>query len=352
MASDTLRVGFIGCGFVTRSRHLPALARVREVAAVALADLDPAALDRTGDEWKISRRHRDPLALIEDPEVEAVAICTPAAGHVPLALAALDAGRHVFVEKPLALSLAEADRLAARAATSANRVLVGFNLRWHRLALRARELLAGAAIGRVRAVRSTFSDPLSSRPGLPEWRRRRAQGGGSLLDKGIHHFDLWRYLLGDEVEVIAATAASAASDDEVAVVTARARSGAELTALVMDTSAVANEMTLYGDTGSLHLDFYRSDGLELRSAAELPGAPIARLRRLGGSLAGLAGNAGELLRGGAFDTAYDRQWRHFAEVVRHDLPPGCSLRDGREALAIALAALACAGDPRGGSNAD
>ena len=317
---------------------------MREAAAVALAE--------TGDAWKIARRHRDPLALMVDPEVEAVAICTPAADHVPLALAALEAGRHVFVEKPLALALAEADRLVASADASAAKVLVGFNLRWPRLALRAREIVRGGGIGRVRAVRSVFADPLLSQPGLPAWRLRRAQGGGSLLDKGIHHFDLWRYLLGEEIETVTAASDSATGDDEVALVSARSSGGTLLSALVADATGGGNEMTLYGDAGTLHLDFYRSDGLELRPPAELSGAPLTRLRRLAASLGALARGAGELARGGAFDAAYDRQWRHFADIVRRDLRSGCDARDGREALAIALAALADAPDRKEAPHGD
>jgi len=344
MSSQAVRLGIIGCGFATQSRHLPALRRVREIEVVALCDADPAVLSRVAGEWSVRSRHREPQELIEDPRVEAVAVCTPAVDHVPLAVAALAAQRHVFVEKPLALSLAEADRLVARAATSRWRVLLGFNLRWHRLALRARELLAGDGIGRVRAVRSVFSDPLLKRADLPEWRRRRAQGGGSLLDKGVHHFDLWRFLLGEEVETVAAASHAGAIDDEISTVTARSAGGALLTALTMDATTVSNEMTLYGDAGTLHLDFYRADGYELRAPADLPGAPASRLRRLAASFAELGSNAGEMARGGVFDAAYERQWRHFADVVRHGVAPGCAPRDGRAALAIALAALDAAAD--------
>jgi myo-inositol 2-dehydrogenase/D-chiro-inositol 1-dehydrogenase len=342
MSPPPLRLGIVGCGFATQSRHLPALARIREAEVVALADLDADLLARVADRWRVARRHRDTQALIADPLVEAVAICTPAADHVPLALAAIAAGRHVFVEKPLALSLAEADRLVAAAAASASRVMVGFNLRWHRLALAARELVAGGAIGRVRAVRSVFGDPLLARSAVPAWRLRRTAGGGSILDKAIHHFDLWRYLLADEVEWVTAASASAAGDDEIATMTARTARGTLLTAWSADVTTIANEMTLDGESGSLHLDFYRFDGLERRAPGALPGAPATRLRRLAAALGALGGNAGELLRGGAFDTAYDRQWRHFAAIVRGDLAPGCGLDDGRAALAIALAALRAA----------
>jgi myo-inositol 2-dehydrogenase/D-chiro-inositol 1-dehydrogenase len=350
VTSPPLRLGFIGCGYVTRSRHLPALARGRSAKAVALADPDAAVLDAAGGACGGARRYRDPRALLADPDVEAVAVCTPAAAHVAHALAALETGRHVFVEKPLALSLADADRLVACAAAHASAVLVGFNLRWHRLTLEARALLRSGAIGRVRAITSVFADPLASQPQLPEWRRRRAQGGGALLDKGVHHFDLWRFLLADEVLAVRGATSSGGIDDEVATVTARSAGGVHLAAVVMDTSAVENRMTIHGDAGALCIDFYRSDGLELRGAGALPGAPASRLRRAGASLAALAANAGEVRRGGAFDSAYDRQWRHFAAAARGEEPAGCTALDGRAALAIALAALADAGHAMGASD--
>lgn len=344
MSTPAVRLGILGCGFATQSRHLPALKRTAGIEVVALCDADPARLARVAADWRVGRRYREPQALLDDPDLDAVAVCTPAEHHVPLALAALAAERHVFVEKPLALSLEDADRLAERAASSVRRVLVGFNLRWHRLAMRAHDLLAAGGIGRVRAVRSVFSDPLLTRADLPEWRRRRAQGGGSLLDKGVHHFDLWRYLLDDEVETVAAASASGGADDEVAAVTARTASGVVLTALTMDATTVGNEMTLYGDGGTLHLDLYRADGYELRAPHDLPGSPASRLRRLAASFSELGANAGEMARGGVFDAAYERQWRHFVDVVRHGVAPACTVRDGRAALAIALAAIAAAGD--------
>lgn len=344
MNAQAVRLGIIGCGFATQSRHLPALRRTAGIEVVALCDADFARLSRVAADWGVARQHREPQALVDDPRVEAVAVCTPAEHHVSLALAALAAERHVFVEKPLALSLPDADRLVANVATSPRSLLVGFNLRWHRLVLRARDLLAAGGIGRVRAVRSVFSDPLLARVDLPQWRRRRAQGGGSLIDKGIHHFDLWRYLLGDEVTTVAAASASGAADDEVAEVTARTASGVLLTALTMDATTIGNEMTLYGDAGTLHLDLYRADGYELRAPHDLPGSPASRLRRLAASFSELGANAGEMARGGVFDASYARQWRHFVDVVRRDAAPTCTVRDGRAALAIALAAIDAAGD--------
>jgi predicted dehydrogenase len=356
----TLGVGIVGCGFVTESRHLPALARVRELRVEAIADVSPGARSRVAARFGIRRTYADAAELVADPAVDLVAVCVPAAAHAELALAALAAGRHVLVEKPLALSLGEADRLVDAAAAAAGVALVGFNLRWHRLVRQARQALAAGALGRVTAVVSTFTDSRAAEPDLPAWRTRRELGGGALLDKGIHHLDLWRFLLGEELDEVFASSRSGAGDDETVVVSARLGSGAVATLVASDRTAVANELRLYGDAGSLVLDCYRSDGLALARRDELPGAPGTRLRRLAGSLAGLVGHADEIRRGGVFDASYEAQWRHIARAAAGLEPPGCTFEDGRRTLAAAIAAersaelgepVAVAGAPSGASAA-
>jgi predicted dehydrogenase len=332
-----LRIGIVGCGYATRTRHLPAIGRISEVEVVALADVDRAALAEVAARWGVPRRYEDPAGLVGDADVEAVAVCVPAADHVEVALAALEAGRHVLVEKPLALSLHEADRLIERAGATSAKVLVGFNLRWHRLVRQARAVLRGGQLGRVHAVRAVFSDPIFSRSDLPAWRRERLLGGGSLLDKGVHHFDLVRFLLEDEVEQVAAWSSAGRGDDETVAVGGKTSGGALLATLIMDSATVSNELTLYGDSGTIHLDLYRADGFELRSLDDVPGAPRTRLRRIASSLEQVAGNVREVARGGVFDSAYDAEWRHFARAVRLGLEPECTLDDGRRALQIALA---------------
>lgn len=333
-----LGVGIVGCGFAA-SRHLPAIAGIDEAEIVALADIDGEALERVADAWNVQRRYRDGEELCRDPGVEAVAVCVPAAHHVPVALAALDADRHVLVEKPLALSLHEADRLLERATTAGVKTTMGFNMRSHRLVRRARELLRSGRLGRVVAFRALYSDPILSRPDLPEWRRRRRDGGGSVLEKGVHHFDLARHLLGDEIEEVSASSVSGRGEDQVVTVTGRTERGTLLDALFCDSTAVRNEISLYGEEGVLHLDCYRTDGLELRSVEELPGSPATRVRRMADSLRQLGANVGELRRGGAFDCSYDAEWRHFAGAVRGDIEPASTLEDGRRALQVVLAVL-------------
>ncbi len=333
-----LRVGIVGCGFATRTRHLPGLRRVPHARTVALADSDPSVLAEVAEAWGIARRYTSARELARDPEVDAVAVCVPASAHVEVALEAVEAGKHVLVEKPLALSLDDADRLVERTGRSAVKAMVGFNLRWHRLVREAVPLVRSGAIGPIEAVRTVYSDPVLERPGLPHWRGRRAAGGGGLLEKAVHHFDLWRFLLGDEVEEVFAFGRRDRGEDQTVAVVARTRGGVVAEALVSDGTATSNEVALYGERGALHLDLYRSDGLRLVGRHDLPGAPRTRLRQLLGAARQVGANLGEIRRGGAFDATYEAEWTAFAEAIRLDRDPQPSLDDGRRSLQIVLAA--------------
>jgi predicted dehydrogenase len=334
----TLRIGIVGCGFVTESRHLPALARIPEVSVVAIADVSTEARTRTAERFGVARAYARAEELAADPAVDLVAVCVPVASHAEVALSALGAGKHVLVEKPLALTLDEADRLVEAADSAPGFAFVGFNLRWHRLVMRGRLAIDAGAVGRVESVVSAFTDSRLGEPGLPDWRSRRELGGGALLDKAIHHVDLWRHLLGDEVEEVFALSRSGESDDETVVVNARLRAGTLATVIASDRTALRNDVRISGDAGEFTLDLYRSDGFALAHPTDLPGAPAARMRRAAGSVRALLGNAREIGRGGVFDASYEAQWRHIARVVAGEERPACTFVDGREALAVVLAA--------------
>jgi myo-inositol 2-dehydrogenase/D-chiro-inositol 1-dehydrogenase len=336
-AAARLRLGIVGCGAVVCGRHLPALARVPGIEVLAVADVEPRALEEAATRFGIPRRYATAQSLAADPDVEAVAVCTPPATHLEAALAALDAGKHLFVEKPLAVSLDDADRLLERAAVSSQAAVIGFNLRRHRLVRQARGLVREGALGRAHTLVSTFTDPLVRRE-LAPWRSRRGEGGGAVFDRAVHHFDLWRFLLDDEVAEVSATGRARLRDDDGAVVTARMRGGAIATAVVLDDTVVRHRLTIYGTEGAVEIDALRFDGLTRMALEEYPGAPRARLRRLRQRLADPRGSLAAIRRGGDFDAAYEHQWRHFADVVRRGAAPDATLADGRAALAIAVAA--------------
>lgn len=344
LEGSALRVGIVGCGYATTDRHLPALRRIGEAEVVAVADTDASATGRVAAQWGIPRSYGTVEELVADESVDVVAVCTPPAHHAEAAVAALEAGKHVLVEKPLAASLDDADELLRRAASTDQVATIGFNLRWHAQVRRARELVRSGRIGGVHYVHTAFTDPILQRQRMSEWRRRRSSGGGALLDKATHHFDLWRFLLGDEVESVHAFVRG---DDETVVVSGRMRGGALTTTVASDLVRVRHDVTILGDAGEIGISVYRFDGLDLASVEEIDGSPRSRVRRARSSFSQLPSGLRSMRLGGDFALSYDEQWRAFAHAVRHGRAPETTLEDGRRALEIAFAAAASAdaGDP-------
>ena len=335
----SMGVGIIGCGRVAVERHLPPLLHRPEVRVVATADLDRARAARLAGRLGAAASATDYRAVLERRDVDAVAVLTPTASHAEVVAAALDAGKHVLVEKPLALSLADCDRLAARAEGSPCKVVVGLNLRWHRLVRRARELLVGGGLGRVKAIRSAYTHDRSGE-NAPAWHRELAQGGGVSLNEAVHHFDLWRLLGGGEVEeVFSYSRPSRAYEDETSVISARLDTGALITGVFSFRTGPTSEVELYAEEGRLALSLYRFDGLELFPTAKYPGDLGDRARKALASLASLPPALPALRRGGDFQATFDGLWGHFAACVLDGAEPESTLEDGRRSVAVALAAV-------------
>jgi myo-inositol 2-dehydrogenase / D-chiro-inositol 1-dehydrogenase len=331
-----LRLGIVGCGRVTELRHLPALRGSPGVRVVALSDVDPARLASVAERFGVVRRYRDHAELIEAGGVDAVAVCVPPRHHAEVALAALAAGKHLFVEKPLALKVEECERLAARAALApALKAMVGFNLRWHRLVREARETIGRGALGEIKLVRTVFTSAVRARADFPDWRRRRESGGGALFELGVHHFDLLRFMLRDEVEEVYASSRDA---DETAAVAARMGGGAQVLAAFSEGTGENHEIEIYGGRGWLRVSIYRADGLEQLGASQYPGSMGTRLRRMGRTLRELPRMVRQARRGGDYVASYAEEWRHFVSAVAADSPVGATLDDGGRALEVALAA--------------
>ena len=332
----TVRVGFVGCGRVTETRHLAALGRVRGVEPTALADVDAERLSRVGDAYGVARRYADWRGLVRDENVDAVAVCVPPALHAPVALAALEARKHVFVEKPLALTLEECDLLDAAAARAAGlKVTVGFNMRWHRLVREARDTLARGELGRVKLVRTVFTSGTRARPEYPEWRRRRESGGGVLFELGTHHFDLVRFVTGQEAREVYA---SCDETDETSVLASKTDGGVQVVTALSEGTAEGHELEFYGERGRLRVSCYRADGIERLDAGQYAGSVRTRLDNLTRTLRALPRVMAQARRGGDYVNSYAEEWRHFADAVRRRAQVSATLEDGRRALEMALAA--------------
>ena len=341
MSADThtpVRLGLVGLGRIALSQHLPALRRIPGLRVVALCDTDAQHLERAAALVPEAAHYGDYRLLLAHPDLEAVGVLTPPQAHAEVALAALDAGLHVLIEKPLAMSLDESEALVARAAGSSSKVVVGYNTRWHRLVRRARELVQAGAVGQVQAIRSVYTHYMSVR-NISEWARSRAASGGLLMGEAPHHFDLWRYLLEREIEQVYVLSQPAPDyDDHDVALAARLEGGVLASAVMLSETSPNSELEIFGDRGRLCVSLYRVDGLQLFAKQTYPGDMRDRLRKSVGLLREAPQIIGALRRGGDFVVSFTAMWQHFADAIRHAAPVECSLEDGQRALQAALAA--------------
>jgi myo-inositol 2-dehydrogenase/D-chiro-inositol 1-dehydrogenase len=334
-----VKVGLIGSGRVTATHHIPALQRLPNAEVIALADTDPVRLQHVANQFRIPHRYSDVRALLENQAVDVVGVCVPVLFHAEVALAAVEAGKHVFIEKPLTLTLTDADRLIERARRSSAKVMVGFNLRWHRLVRQARDVIQRGGLGSPTLMRTVLT---SYHEDVPDWRIRRELGGGVLFEQAVHHFDLWRFLLQSEVEEVFATSHSGQWEDEAATVTARMANGVLVVSVFSERTSESHEVEVYSRAGCLRVSCHRFDGLEYFSPTGFSGDVRTRLRRIAHTLKELPRGLWGIRRGGDLGASYQAEWCHFIDAIRQDTPLECTLEDGRRALEVVLAAVASA----------
>lgn len=157
VAARPIGLGIVGCGSVTQIVHLPALAQLPErFRVMALCDVSRVTLDGVGDRWNVPARATDYRALLARPDVEAVLIANPHVHHAAVAIAAMEAGKHVLVEKPMCLTLTEADRLIEVQARTGVTAQVGYMRRYAPALLEARKLLPPLAEIRLARVQDVI----------------------------------------------------------------------------------------------------------------------------------------------------------------------------------------------------
>jgi predicted dehydrogenase len=224
--------------------------------------------------------------------------------------------------------------------------MIGFNLRWLDAVRRARELVADRTLGEVEVLHSALTSHRRFDPTAPDWRRRRDLGGGSLLEQGIHHFDLWRFLLDSEVEQVFA---GVHDGDSGAAVSARMSDGVLVQTTLSERTTPTHSLEIFGTRACLRLRLTHFDGLEVIPVGREDSAPRVRARHLCRTLRQLPRAVVELRTGGRFATSYAEQWRRFAAAARSRMAIAPTLEDGRRALEISIAAAGSAstGSPVG-----
>ncbi len=323
--AEPVRVVLVGAGRagLVHGRNLSG--NVDGAVLQAVADPDPAAVEAAAKALGCDRTHADPVAAVTHEDVDAVVIAAPTFAHADVAVAALEAGKHVLCEKPLASSLDEARRIAVAAARSSATFLMAFMRRFDRNFVRASEHVRAGDIGQPLLVRSTGRGP-----GLPpEWAWDTRRSGGLVAEVNSHDIDTIRWLSGQEPVRVYAVGRAAKRPDlaarypgfvDVLSATIELSDGAlgQLDGACPADYGYDARVEVLGTEGTLLVGGPADHGVVLVRAEGAVSEPVRSWRDL-------------------FAEAYRAEDRHLVDVARGEDVPRSSVEDGLMGLATVVA---------------
>jgi len=336
-ASAAVRFALVGCGAIS-TQHIEAIAAVEGAVLVAVESSTTDRARAAGERWGVPWT-TDLDELLNRAEVDAVAICTPSGSHAEIALAALRHGKHVVVEKPLALSTADAGAVIAEGRRAGRLVGTISQRRFEPVMQAVRAAVAANAFGRIALV---IGEGLYHRPqsyyDSEAWRGTRAMDGGVLMNQAIHMVDLVRWIGGPVASIAGhvATIGHAMEAEDTATISLRFANGA-LGSIVATTCAqpgFGQELRVYGDLGharivgqqALEWSLAPGSGMSVpvdRTAPEATTTPDAQLAPA---------------TWGTDATGHIRQYRDIVAAIRTGRAPAVTGEDGRNAVEIVVAA--------------
>jgi predicted dehydrogenase len=360
MPASELRVGIIGAGYIAGVHSAAYLAvpgtfpeGPRSLTLAAVADTAPGRADDLQRRWRWERVEPDWQRITRADDINIVDICVPNAHHAPIAIDALNHGKHVVCEKPLAHNVADAEAMFEAAATSTRVAQVCFYYRlWPAVRL-ARQLIRDGEIGTVRHFRGWMLQDYAAGPGHQlGWRADRdAAGAGALGDLGSHIIDIARDLCGDIAAVNAitrhpvASSATATPLDEATAMLVEFASGA--TGVIEAGWAMRGHKAdlgfdVVGSGGAIRFGWERSNELEVLLAADADANSHAAGQRIligpeHGDAARFAGVPGQGL--GYRDAFTIGIGRAVGAIARGDSTAAPSFEDGLQAARAVAAAV-------------
>jgi len=251
-----------------------------------LVDADAANAASLAKAWGFEQSSDDWQSVCIDPEIDVVDICTPNHLHKDMAIAAIQAGKHVYCEKPLALTAEDARLIRDAASEAGVKTSMGFNYNCNPLISKARQMIASGSIGEIYSFRGSYQEDYLADPATPfSWRLLRNQGGaGALADLGTHLINMAEYLLGPIAEVLGSLTTVHPSrrdpetgdmrkveNEDIAQVLVRFSRGCSGT---MEISRVATgkkcglEFEIFGSEGSIVFDQERLNELRIYSSGD------------------------------------------------------------------------------------
>jgi predicted dehydrogenase len=332
-AVPTLKIGLIGCGRIARLVHLNILAFLPGVELIALAEPDPQRREEASRVAQGAVVFTDYQELVALPDVQAVVICLPNGLHEKAAIAALEARKHVYLEKPLATNLKEGERILRAWRDTRSVGMIGFNYRFHELYRTAKRHIQSGRLGKLIGARSVFCTTARR---LPSWKQQRETGGGVLLDLASHHVDLVRFLFDREIDEVFASVNSEDSNNHSAMLQLRLAGGLGVQSFVSMSSVEEDRFEVYGSEAKLALDRHHSLNVEITDLADTP----SRFRLLRQGVRSLVRSPYllEKFRAPSREPSYQASLAHFVTSVQTSRSASPDFWDGYRSLAVVEAA--------------
>ena len=196
-------IGIIGCGKIAQVRHIPEYAEHKDAKLLGFYDINMERAAALAEKYG-GTAYATVEELLADPDIAAVSVCAANFAHAELTIAALNAGKHVLCEKPMAITLAECEAMVEAAKKNNKFLMIGHNQRLAKAHAMARKLIVDGLIGDIVTFRTTFGhggpETWSVDPGLNTWFFDKTRAAmGAMADLGIHKTDLIQFLTGQQV---------------------------------------------------------------------------------------------------------------------------------------------------------
>lgn len=250
--------GIIGCGGIANRRMVPAIPDMKQTTFVAVMDADRAVTHEVASSIGAKAYYAE-ADLLADPEVQAVYIATPVFLHHPQVLQAASAGKHILIEKPIALTIEQGEEMLQACKAAGIYLVEGYMMKYHSLNTAAKDLVARGEIGSVVSARAQLTCWYPPIPGA--WRQDpNLGGGGALIDMATHCYDLLQYIIGSHITEVAAftnTLTHEYAVDDSSTTLLRFANGAQATVEAffnVPDSAGQGRLEIYGNKGSIQAE--------------------------------------------------------------------------------------------------
>jgi predicted dehydrogenase len=329
--TQNVNVGLIGCGRIASLVYLNMLNKIPGLSLKAIAEPDTAKREKAGMSAPHAELYTDYKDLLRNPDLDAVIICLPNHLHSEAAIAAFENGKHVYLEKPIAINSTQADEVIIAWKGSGLVGMTGFNLRFNPVYRALKEDIGWGAIGDAVFMRTVFT---SSGRELPEWKKRRSTGGGALLDLASHHIDLVRFILNDEITQIFARTSSHKTEDDNAMLEYETSGGIHVQSYFSINSVDEDKIKVYGTRGKLSADRYGSLNVKTESGTSRGQGRLSHIKQAVRSLLRNPGGFKDKLLSPGREPSFETAIGHFVSAVRENRGVSPDLSDGFRCITI------------------